>query len=155
MSQDISPSSIHRLADRLREADAITAELFSDVIRDACWRLPSVRRTRPFNRLTELIQSCAWTDAALALLALELPRWQIRRIVHDAGEWHCSLSRLYELPEWLDQPIETNHTDLSLAILSALVDAQSAGMSPMGSGASTPPDVNEQLYTTLCCDNFA
>ncbi len=74
--------------------------------------------------LEQFIQSCAWTDAALALLALELPQWQVRRIVYYAGEWHCALSRWREIPDWLDQPVETCHTDLSLAILSALVGVQ-------------------------------
>lgn len=113
-----------RLAVRIRDANAATTELLSDVIREACWRLPSVRRTKSFDRLEQFIQSCAWTDAALALLALELPQWQVRRIVYDAGEWHCALSRCREIPDWLDRPVEACHTDLSLAILSALVGVQ-------------------------------
>src|ERR1700761_2276940 len=98
-------SAISRLADRLRDADHVTPELFANVIRDACQRLPSVRRTRDFAHLQELVQSGAWTDAALALLALDAPQWHLRQIVHDAGEWHCTLSRVRELPDWLDEPV--------------------------------------------------
>ena len=81
-------------------------------------------QTEKTARIERLIGSGAWTDAALALIDLELPQWQIRRIAYDEGEWHCALSRQRELPEWLDQSIETHHADLALAILSAFVDAQ-------------------------------
>ena len=50
------------LAGRLREADAVTPELVADVIREACWRLPSVRRTKKFDSFERLIQSGAWTE---------------------------------------------------------------------------------------------
>src|ERR1700760_3837592 len=96
--------AVSRLADRLRDADRVTPELFLDVVRDACRRLPSVRRTRDFARLEQFIQSAAWTDAALALLALEAPQWRLRHIVHDGGEWHCMLSQQRQLPDWLHQP---------------------------------------------------
>ena len=75
-------------------------------------------------RIERLIQSGAWTDAALALIDLELPQWQIRRIAYDEGEWHCALSRQRELPDWLDQSVEARHADLALAILSAFVEVQ-------------------------------
>ena len=71
-----------------------------------------------------MIQSGAWTDAALALIDLELPQWQIRCLVYDEGEWHCALSRQRELPDWLDEPIEGRHADLAIAILSAFVEAR-------------------------------
>jgi hypothetical protein len=112
------------LADRLRDAPAVTAELLSDVISEACWRFPPIRRTERSARIERLIESGAWTDAALALIDLELPQWQLRRIVYDEGEWHCALSGRRELPDWLDSCIETRHVDLPLAILSAFVDAQ-------------------------------
>jgi hypothetical protein len=143
-----------RLAVRIRDANAATAELLSDVIREACWRLPSVRRTKSFDRLEQFIQSCAWTDAALALLALELPQWQVRRIIYDAGEWHCALSCWREIPDWLDQPVEACHTDLSLAILSALVGVQRLDTSTVTS-VSSFPRADTPNYLPFCCDNFA
>ena len=112
------------LSDRLRDADAVTAKLMSELIAATCRRYPSIGQAGKTARIERLIGSQAWTDAALALIDLELPQWQVRRIAYDEGEWHCALSRARELPEWLDQSIETQHADLPLAILSAYLDAQ-------------------------------
>jgi hypothetical protein len=147
--------AISHLADRLRDADCVTASLFSEITRDACWRLPSVRRTKDFDRLERLIQSGAWTDAALALVALELPQWRLRQIVYDAGEWHCSLSRRRELPDWLDEPVETCHPDLCLAILSALVHVRREGTSTDEAGAANLSRMDQSPDMPLCCDNFS
>ena len=144
-----------RLAGRIRDADAVTAELLSEVIREACSRLPSVRRTQHFKQLEQYIQSSAWTDAVLVLLALELPQWQVRRIVYDSGEWHCALSRQRELPDWVDQSVEACHPDLALAILSALVDVQCVGTFPTETASVPPFRRMEPLYVPFCCDNFA
>ena len=78
------------LDDRLHDAPAATADLLSEVIGKPSRRLPL--------RIERLIQSGAWTDAALALLELELPHWQLRRLAYDEGEWHCALSRQREFP---------------------------------------------------------
>jgi len=144
-----------RLAVRIRDANAVTAELLSEVIREACSRLPSVRRTQHFKQLEQYIQSCAWTDAALVLLALELPQWQVRRVVYDAGEWHCALSRQRELPDWVDQSVEACHADLALAILSALVEVQCVGIVPTETASVPPFRRTEPLRMPFCCDNFA
>ena len=144
-----------RLAGRIRDANAVTAELLSEVIREACSRLPSVRRTQHFKQLGQYIQSCAWTDAVLVLLALELPQWQLRRIVYDAGEWHCALSCQRELPDWVDQSVEACHPDLALALLSALVDAQRVGTFPTETTSVPTFRRMEPLYVPFCCDNFA
>ena len=93
-------------------AYAVTAEFMSDIIRSACRRFPSTGQTAKTARIERLIQSHAWTDAALALIDLELPQWQLRRIAYDEGEWYCALSRERELPDWLDQSIEARHADL-------------------------------------------
>ena len=81
------------LGDRLRDAYAVTAEFLSDIIRQTCRRFPSLGQSGKTDRIERLIQSGAWTDAALALIDLELPQWQIRRLAYDDGEWHCALSR--------------------------------------------------------------
>jgi hypothetical protein len=146
---------IRELADRLHEADAVTPELFSDVIREACRRFPRIPRAEFSGRVERLIQSGAWTDAVLALLELESPQWQIRRIAYDTGEWHCALSRQRELPDWLDQSIEACHTDLSLAILCAFVDVQRVGAPPARISVPSVPCADGTLYVRLCCDNFA
>lgn len=144
-----------RINDRLRDAHAVTAEFMSEVIGETCRRFPSVGQTEKTARIERLIQSEAWTDAALALIDLELPLWQVRRIAYDEGEWYCALSRERELPDWLDRSIEARHAELALAILSAFVDAQSISVP-----ASRPsvPNVSRDanpLYEPVCCDNFS
>jgi hypothetical protein len=143
------------LAERLRDAHAVTAELLSEIISEACWRFPPIRRTEKSARIERLIKSGAWTDAALALIELELPQWQVRRIIYDEGEWHCALSRQRELPDWLDSCIETRHVDLPLAILSAFVDAQRVSVPSVRTSVPTVPSVANPLYEAVCCDNFA
>ena len=143
------------LSDRLRAAHAVTAELMSEVIGEACRRFPSVGQTEKTARIERLIKSEAWTDAALALIDLELPLWQVRRIAYDEGEWYCALSRERELPDWLDRSIEARHADLALAILGAFVEAQR--ISAPRSRTSVPAvsrDANP-LYEPVCSDNFA
>jgi hypothetical protein len=152
------PSKLHdtrELNDRLRDAHAATAGLISVVIEAACRRFPSVGQSEKTARIERLIAAEAWTDAVFALIELELPQWQVRRIAYDEGEWHCALSRERELPEWLDQSVEAHHPDLPLAILGAFVDAQRI------SSPSTRPSVPivrrdaNALYEPLCSDNFA
>jgi hypothetical protein len=120
----LSETPSAELGDRLRDARAVSAEFMADIVGETCRRFPSVGQSGRSARVERLIRSGAWTDAALALLDLELPQWQVRRLVYDGGEWYCALSRERELPDWLDQSIETNHADLALAILSAFVEAQ-------------------------------
>jgi hypothetical protein len=154
----LAPSEHHdpgELNDRLRDAPAATAALLSEIISETCRRFPSMGQTEKTARIERLIGSGAWTDSALALIDLELPQWQIRRIAYDEGEWHCALSRERELPEWLDQSVETHHVDLALAILSALVAAQRvATPSSRTSVPAVPRDVNP-LYEPVLSDNFA
>jgi hypothetical protein len=142
------------LNERLRDAHVVTAALLSDVIGESCRRFPSAGQTEKTARIQQLIESGAWTDAALALIDLELPQWQVRRIAYDDGEWYCALSRERELPDWLDRSIEARHADLALAILSAFVDAQH--LTAPSSRTSVPAvarDANP-LYEPVCCDNF-
>jgi hypothetical protein len=142
------------LAERLRDAHTVTGALLSEVITEACRRFPSAGPTAKTTRIQQLIGSGAWTDAALALIDLELPQWQLRRIAYDDGEWYCALSRERELPDWLDRSIEARHADLALAILSAFVDAQRlSAPSSRTSVPTVPRDVNP-LYAPVCCDNF-
>ncbi|WP_298261946.1 hypothetical protein [Bradyrhizobium sp.] len=149
------PRRMRELADRLREADAATAELFSDVIREACWRVLAIPSAEYRSRIERLVQSGAWTDAALALLELELPQWRLRRVAYDAGEWHCALSRQRELPDWLDQSIEACHADLSLAILRTFIGAQCVKASPATASVPSISRTENSLDVRLCCDNFA
>ena len=102
MSLICLPQNPAALGEQLHDALAVTPALIADVIREACRRFPSQGQPGKTERVEQLIQLGAWTDAALALLELELPQWRIRRLVYDDGEWHCALSRERELPDWLD-----------------------------------------------------
>jgi hypothetical protein len=148
------PLDAPQLNDRLRDAHAITEELFSAVISAACRRFPSAGQAEKTAKIERLIGSQAWTDAVLALIDLELPQWQVRRIVYDEGEWHCALSRERELPEWLDQSIESRHADLPLAILSAFVDVQRVSAPSIRTSVPAVQREAGTLYEPLCCDNF-
>ena len=149
------PHDFDALGDRLHDADAMTARLMSELVAATCRRLPSTGQAGKSARIERLIGSQAWTDAALALIELELPQWQVRRIAYDEGEWHCALSRAREIPEWLDQSIEARHADLPLAILSAYLEAQSIGAPSQRTSVPAVPRDTHAFYTPFCCDNFA
>jgi hypothetical protein len=109
-------------------------------------------------RLRRLIEAEAWTDAALALIELALPQWQLVRLVCDGGEWCCSLSQHPQLPEWLDDAVEARHEVLSLAILDAFVAAREASLVAAGGKAGTVPRCRPQqpsVLHALCCEDFA
>jgi hypothetical protein len=117
------------LTAQLRDAPAVTAELLSEIIRKACRRFPSQGQRHRTARIEQLIATGAWIDAILALIDLELPQWQIRRIAYDQGEWLCALSRAPELPEWLDPSSRTS--------------------------VPTAPRQASQFYQPICRGNFA
>jgi hypothetical protein len=142
------------LGERLRDADAVTADIMFDVIDQACRRFPSLGRSEKSSRLERLLQSGAWTDAALALIDLELPLWQIRRIAYDEGEWHCALSRQRELPDWLDSAIEARHADLALAMLSAFVEARRIAAPTIQTSVPAVPQEANPMYEPVLCDNL-
>jgi hypothetical protein len=140
---------------RLRDAGAADATLVNEVIGAACRRYPSLGQTKKTARLAQLIQSGAWTDVALALIDLELPLWQVRRLAYDEGEWHCALSRERELPDWLDQSTEARHSDLALAILSAFVEARCVSAPESRTSVPDARNTTRDLYETLPIDNYA
>src|SRR5450631_3165215 len=142
------------LSDRLRDAHAATDDLVAEVIGKTCRRFPSMGQSEKTARIERLIQTGAWTAAALALIDLELPQWQVRRIAYDEGEWYCALSRERELPDWLDRSIEARHADLALAILSAFVDTRQAAASSSRPSVPTVSRDASPLYQPVCCDNF-
>jgi hypothetical protein len=142
------------LGERLRNADAVTADIMSDVIGQACRRFPSLGQSEKSLRLERLLESGAWTDAALALIDLELPHWQLRRIAYDEGEWHCALSRQRELPDWLDSAIEARHADLALAMLAAFVEARRVSTSTSRTSVPAVRQDANPIYEPVLCDNL-
>ena len=94
------------------------------------------------------------TQGKLALIELELPEWQVRRLAYDDGEWYCALSRERELPDWLDQSVEGRHADLALAILSAFIEVQRLSADLPRTSVPRAPQAASGLYEPLLSDNF-
>src|SRR5882757_8057861 len=155
MSLLVEPQNPAELGHRLRNAYAVTAEFLSDIIGQTCRRFPCTNQNGKTARIERLIESGAWTDAALALIDLELPQWQLRRIAYDEGEWHCALSRERELPDWLDQTAEGRHADLALAILSAFIEAQRVSTPADRTSVPIVPRKMDAFYEPVLSDNFA
>jgi hypothetical protein len=143
------------LTDRLRDAGEVNAALMAEVTGAACRRYPSIGQGEKTARLEQLIRAGAWIDAALALIDLELPLWQVRRLAYDDGEWHCALSRERELPDWLDRSIETRHADLSLAILSAFVEVRRISHPESRTSVPAVNRTAPDFHEPVCCDNFS
>jgi hypothetical protein len=142
------------LDEQLRRARTVTPGLITDLIARACLRFPA-HPTATKAKVIRLIESDASCDAALALLALELPQWKLRRLVYEDGEWICSLSRELALPAELDEMAEAHHESLPLAILSAFVEARRYSLARDGARPKSVPQVRPMRGFAICCDNFA
>jgi hypothetical protein len=146
---------LDRLADKLRVAQGVTRDLISNVIADACVRIPVLTRAGKAAWIDQLIEAGAWSDAALALIELELPAWKLRRLVYEDGEWHCSLSKQPNLPVALDDTADASHEVLPLAILNAFVEARRRTSAAPETTSATVPQVRPTSDYAICCDNFA
>jgi hypothetical protein len=140
------------LARRVSAADEATPELLSEIIAETTWR-PSAPGGAA--KLHQLIQAGALTEAALVLVNLGLPLWQMRRIAYDESEWHCAVSRQRELPEWLDEAIETTHPSLTLAIVSVYIETLRQIEAAREPSRPSVPQTRGDQCQPVCCDNFA
>ena len=140
------------LEERLRHAHAFTPDLISDVITKACTRFAAHGATS-IARVNRLIEAGAWTDAALAMVELELPSWKLRRLIHEDGEWLCSLSQQPNLPVALDDTAEASHQVLPLAILGAFVEARQR-TEGMFETSQAVHQIRPISGYAVCCDNF-
>ncbi|MCK1620677.1 hypothetical protein IVA96_29690 [Bradyrhizobium sp. 159] len=154
MTASLRRLDLPSLSQRLRATPAMTRPLMLDIIEHACRRVPSLGQSERTTRIMRLIDVEAWADAALALVELELPRWQVRRIAYDDGEWHCALSRERELPDWLDTAVEARHADLALALLSAFIEVRASVADVPRPSVSSVRPLREPLYQPITCDNF-
>ncbi|WP_439364114.1 hypothetical protein ACNJYD_29700 [Bradyrhizobium sp. DASA03005] len=154
MTAALHPLDLPSLAERLRKAHATTRPLMLDIIGHACRRIPSLGDSERTARLTRLIDVGAWADAALVVMELELPMWQVRRIAYDDGEWHCALSRERELPDWLDAAVEARHADLALALLSAFVEVRALTADASRPSVPSVRPMLDPLYEPVACDHF-
>lgn len=139
--------------DRLRASETLTADLLATVTTMVCGRLAAPERSTS-ARIGALVAASAPLDAALALIDSELPQWKLRRLAYDEGQWHCALSRQRELPEWLDQAVETSHPDCAAAILTAAVEAARLGVPAEHVHAHRVPRMPLPRGELVCCDNF-
>lgn len=102
-------------------------------------------------QLTRVAGAGAWTDAALALVELELPHWHVRRIERDGGEWHCTLSRYAHMPRELDDAADGRGPSLPLAILDAFLEARRRSQSE----ENPPPSSSSGPTEVVWCDNVS
>jgi hypothetical protein len=145
-------AELDRLDCALRSARALTKPLFRQVAESAGERFSILRRAGKTVLMDRFLEAEACTDAALALLAIELPNWKIRRLIFEGGEWRCWLSRRPNAPVELDNMAEASHEVLSLAILRALLDARRIDRTE---AISSLVHVPQDLGLWFCCDNFA
>ncbi len=144
------------LQDRLRLAQAVTPDLMAGIVAGACTRLAMPGCASRAAKIDRLVELEAWTEAALALVELELPQWRLRRLVCEEGYWLCSLSKQWNLPAWLGDNAEARHESLPLAILSAWIEARrGAEPLPAGSVVLHRPQAPASPAVVMCCDNFA
>jgi hypothetical protein len=141
------------ILDQLRASEILTADLLTSVATMVCGRSSMPDRSTP-ARINSLVAAGARVDAALALIDSELPQWKLRRLAYDDGQWHCALSRQRELPEWLDQAIETSHPDCAAAILTAVVEAVRQGALAENAHIRSVPRMPLRREDLICCDNF-
>jgi hypothetical protein len=142
-----------RLEAQLGRSRGLTPELMSDLIAEAGVRFATSGNAAR-SRIQRLIESGAWTDAALALVELELPQWKLRRVIYEDGEWRCSLSRHPELPLDLDELADGSHEVLPLAILIAMLQARRDAALGTTAVLASPP-ARPVSDDAVCCDNFA
>ncbi len=156
----ISHSRPEYLRRAIGRATAVTPELVSGVLELMSARCAALNRAVSDGRVRRLIAVQAWTEAALALIALD-PKRALRRINLDEGEWHCVLGSNWRVPDWLDDTVESVHEVLPLAILGALVTAAARPAPAMRPRLRSVPasgsnaDDRPGSLGVVSCDNFS
>ncbi|MBY0380541.1 MAG: hypothetical protein K2W78_01275 [Xanthobacteraceae bacterium] len=139
------------LVNRLNSAAQPTEAAFIEVL-ETSERVAHAGQGRAAANLKRLISCEAWTEAALASIEVLTPRWKLCRLIYDGGEWFCSLSSHRDLPDWLDQVIESHHRDIGLSILTAVVEAM------RNDDANRTPQTHKRLRVMpealVLCENF-
>jgi hypothetical protein len=144
-----------RLERLVRRAAAPSPALIQDVLSHTCARIQILERAGKANKIERLIAAGAWCDVVCALIELEIPAWSIRRLVHEDGEWLCSLTREPNLPSTLDDTADASHESLPLAILCAFLEVQRKLASLRDTCASPVPQIRSGARRSICCDNFS
>jgi hypothetical protein len=147
-----NPISLGALDDALRNAQQPSLDLFSKIINSACTRVQA--RGQALTHIVRLGEIGAWTDATLALIALELQLWTVRRLAFENGEWLCSLSRQPNLPMTFDDCAEASHEVLPLAMLCAFVEACRRRQMVQDFVSAVPQVAQPSVNHIMCCENY-
>ena len=146
-------AALDALDSALQSAHEPNLYLLAKIISGVCTRISHLSKSETLDRLGHLAKIGAWTDAAFALIALELPLWWVRRLVYENGEWLCSLSHQPNLPMEFDDCVEGTHEVLPLAMLYAFVEA-CRRRHAMQESASTVPHIQPWPEQIICCENY-
>ena len=149
-----SPEREDGSALQIRSASVPTVDIFSGIIAE-CTRLPTLIKAGKAAQFGQMLKAGAWTDAALSVIALELPAWKVRRLIFEDGEWVCSLSSQQNLPAELDDTADAHHECLPLAILSAFLKARRRVVASRDNYSTIVPKIRAAAENPICCDNFA
>ena len=135
--------------------DLATGEIVSAVLDCTLKHCKTLNRIEQARRIRELIETEAWTDAALAMVALARSR-AVRRLSRDDGEWHCTIGSQWPVPDWLDDTVEFSHAALPLAILGALTEMLGRSPPVNAPAASVPkaPADSRDAIPAVSCDNY-
>jgi hypothetical protein len=147
--------SLDVLDNALRNAPQPSRELLSKIINGACTRIPALARAESVTRVIRLAEMGAWTEATLALIQLELPRWTVRRLIYESGEWLCSLSQEPNMPMALDDCAEASHEVLALAMLCAFLEACRKRHGAQESVSAVPQVAQPSVDHIMCCENYS
>lgn len=153
--EENDPVSLDALENALRTAEKPSLDLLSKIIAGACSRIPALARAESLTRIIRLAEMGAWTEATLELIQLELPRWTVRRLVYDNGEWLCSLSQQPNLPIALDDCAEASHEVLPLAMLCAFLEARRRRHGAQESVSAVPQVTQTPVDHIMCCENYS
>ena len=145
---------LDRLDDELQAAPEAARAIFAKIIGSACSRGSVLSKSGKTAWMERLIESGAWTDAAMALIESEMPGWKLRRLIYENGEWFCSLSRQPNMPADLDDSADAAHQVLPLAILRAFLEVRRRNNFATDS-ASAVRQLQPAAGGVVCCDNFA
>lgn len=139
--------------DRLDTELRLTPEPAPELFRKIAANVGSRDNVETDSRLESLLVAEAWTDAALLVVEVFLVGWGVRYLRYDGGEWSCLLSpRTGDFS--FDDPAESAHRFLSVAILRAVLAALCLNDRPPRALASVPSAADLAIQY-VCCDNFA
>jgi hypothetical protein len=150
-------SELYELRDRVRRGGVVTGDLMTRLITLFRPCLGDVTGSSALSRLNCLMEAQAWTDAAVALIEIAVPRWSLSRVFCEDGEWTCVLSRFPQMPEWLDDAVEGRHEVMALAILDAILAACEIDPPEATDERASvwwQPQESDQCSWVVCCDNF-